>query len=169
MREFLYNLATDKTRGFFAGVLKLFLFVLSLVYGLFIRLLSWFRGLNPERLACKVISVGNITLGGTGKTVLVEYIARYLKCQGNKVAILSRGYKRISSRPNTQYPIPNPAVGGSASGGTQYLTMGDEPYMLSQKLGGIPIIVDADRIRGIKIAASSYQADTVILDDGFQQ
>jgi len=155
MQEYLYKLATDENRGFIAGIIKAFLFILSFIYGSVVRILILFSRLKPHRLNCKVISVGNITLGGTGKTSLVEYIARYLKQQGHKVAILSRGYKRRI----TQYAIRN----------TQYATMGDEPYMLSKKLGDIPVIVDANRIRGAKQAIKEYRVDTVILDDGFQQ
>jgi len=140
MSNLLYNLATDKYCGPLAAAPKFFLFLLSLVYGAVIRCLIFFSGLNQRKLGCKVISVGNITLGGTGKTVLVEYIARFLKGQGRKVAILSRGYKNA-----------------------------DEPQMLKQKLGDVPVIVDADRVRGAEHAIKDYGADIVILDDGFQQ
>ena len=155
MREFLYNLATDKSRGFLAGALKVFLFILSLIYGKIIRVLVWFYSLKPHRLNCKVISVGNITLGGTGKTVLVEYIARFLKSRGIRAAILTRGYKRKL----TAYSLQPTAVDN----------MGDEPYMLQSKLTDLPVIVDADRVHGAKKAIRDYAVDTVILDDGFQQ
>jgi tetraacyldisaccharide 4'-kinase len=102
-----------------------------------------------------VLSVGNITLGGTGKTILVEFIAKYLRQNGHNVAILTRGYKRKTSNFKLQT--------------SNYETMGDEPYMLFKKLGDTPIIVEADRIRGAKKAIKEHCADTVILDDGFQQ
>lgn len=154
MLNYLYNLATDKYRGIFFWPLKAILFLLSLIYGVVIRVLILFYRFRRSCLNCKVISVGNITLGGTGKTALVEFIARYLKGQGHKVAILSRGYKKP-----TPYTIHH----------TQYTVMGDEPYMLSEKLSGIPVIVDTNRIRAAKGAISDYSADTVIVDDGFQQ
>jgi len=156
MKEYLYNLATDKYGGLIPGIIKAFLFILSCIYGLVIKILILFYRLKPRRLNCKVISVGNITSGGTGKTSLVEYIARYLKEQGRKVAILSRGYKRIA------YSAPVLEC-------SSYEAMGDEPYMLSRNLGDIPVIVDADRIRAAKQAIKDYHVDTVILDDGFQQ
>jgi len=162
MKEYLYNLVTDRTRGFIPGILKLFLFILSLLYGLIIRFLIFFYCLKPARLGVRVISVGNITLGGTGKTSLVEYVAKYLKQKGHKVAILSRGYKRkITS--NEQPRLPD------GQGAASNETMGDEAYMLSIKLDRTPVIVDADRIRGARKAIKDYSADTLILDDGFQQ
>ncbi|MDD5167074.1 MAG: tetraacyldisaccharide 4'-kinase [Candidatus Omnitrophica bacterium] len=145
MKYFLYNLATDKYRGFFAAIFKFFLLLLSFIYGLIVRVLIFFNRLAVCRLDCKVISVGNITLGGTGKTSLVEFITRYLKEKGRKVAVISRGYKRKAA------------------------TMGDEPYMLSQKLGDVPVLVDPDRRRAAKQAEEKYGADTAILDDAFQQ
>lgn len=155
MRDYLYNLATERCGGLIASAIKFPLFILSLIYGAIVRILILFYCFNPRRLRCKVISVGNITLGGTGKTSLVEYIANYVKQQGRKVAILTRGYKRKI----TSYDL------GVAS----YEKMGDEPFMLAKKLGDIPVIVDADRIRSAKKAVEDYQVDTVILDDGFQQ
>lgn len=145
MKRYLYNLATDKSKGFIAGIIKVFLFALSLLYGLAVRTLSFMYSFKCQRINCKVISVGNITLGGTGKTPLVEVIAGYLKQQGHRVTILTRGYKRM------------------------HTAMGDEPYMLEMNLADIPVIVDADRIRSANRAIRDYDADTVILDDGFQQ
>jgi tetraacyldisaccharide 4'-kinase len=153
---YLYNLALDNSHGFFATLVKCILFIASFFYGLIVRILIWFHSLKkPSSLNCKVISVGNITWGGTGKTVLVEFIARYLKQKEHKIAILSRGYKK----PVTRYPLPV----------TRCETMADEPYMLSQKLSDVPIIADADRIRAAKKAIIEHAVDTVILDDGFQQ
>lgn len=140
MLNYLYNLATDKYNGFIPSCVKFFLFILSLIYGFIVRILIFVYGFVRFRPDCKVISVGNITLGGTGKTPLVEYIGRYLKTQGHKVAIVSRGYKT-----------------------------GDEPRMLEKNLKNIPVIVDADRKRAIKRALGDYGIDTVILDDGLQQ
>ncbi|MDD5730461.1 MAG: tetraacyldisaccharide 4'-kinase [Candidatus Omnitrophica bacterium] len=154
-KKYLYNLATDRSNGFGAGVMKILLFLLSLVYGLIIRMLILFQGLNRRSLRCKVISVGNITLGGTGKTCLVEFIAGYLKERGRSAAIISRGYKR------------RPA--GNPEDNKQYAAMGDEPFMLQSNLKDTPVIVDADRARAAAFAIGKYGADTVILDDGFQQ
>lgn len=154
--NYLYELATDRRQGPIAGLIKFFLFILSLLYGFSVRIAIFFMHLFSQRLGCKVISVGNITLGGTGKTLLVEYLARYLKNQGRQVTVLSRGYKR-----NTKHQIED-----SPSG---YPLMGDEPYMLTRKLSGVAVIVDSNRIRSARKAIEEYAADTVILDDGLQQ
>ncbi|MEK6727621.1 MAG: tetraacyldisaccharide 4'-kinase [Candidatus Omnitrophota bacterium] len=155
MKSYIYNLATDKSRGFFTGIIKLFLFILSFVYGLVVRILILIFHLFRYSPDCKVIGVGNITLGGTGKTALVEFLARFLKGQGKSIAIISRGYKRKAKV--------------SALSTMDYDFLGDEPYMLSKKLKGIPVIVEAQRIKGIKKAIKDYAVDTVILDDAFQQ
>jgi len=149
-----------------AGIARFFLFLLSLVYGLMVRVLIFLNRLFAGRLPCKVISAGNITLGGTGKTVLVEYIARYLKSQGKRVAILTRGYKRKVIRSARSEAKPPPGGPGHKVTSEE---MGDEPYMLQQKLKDIPVIVDSDRSRAAKRALDDFTCDTVILDDGFQQ
>ena len=156
MQEYLHNLATDREKGLLAGIFKVFLFALSLLYGLIAGILIFINKLQCRRLNVKVISVGNITLGGTGKTSLVEYLARYLKGQGHKVAILSRGYRR---------QFASSQVRKFAS----YETMGDEPYMLAMNLRDIPVIVNTDRITAARMALKDYGVDTVILDDGLQQ
>ncbi len=148
MFSHLYNLATDRYKGPVAGIAKSFLYFVSLIYGLIVRILIFIYRLKPYRLNCKVISVGNITLGGTGKTSLVALIARYLRQKGYKIAILSRGYRRKAT------------IGQN---------MGDEPYMLKMNLKDVPIIVDKNRIRAAKLAIHDYGVDTIILDDGFQQ
>ena len=155
IEPYFLAIATDKKQGFLASIIKFILYLLSLFYGLVIRTFIFYHGFWPYQAGCRVISVGNITLGGTGKTSLVEYIAKYLKSQGHKVAVLSRGYKRKI----TSYELRV----------TSYENMGDEPYMLSRNLKDIPVIVNKDRVEAIKKAVADFGVDTVILDDGFQQ
>ncbi len=152
---FLYSLATDKKNGFIAGVIKLFLLILSLLYGIAVNLLILSSSSRKAVLKCKVISIGNITLGGTGKTMLVEYVSSFLKESGIKFAIISRGYKRtLSAVAKNQFSIAQ---------------MGDEPYMLWKKLKDVPVIVDSDRINAADKAINEYKVNGVLLDDAFQQ
>ncbi|MBI4707425.1 MAG: tetraacyldisaccharide 4'-kinase [Candidatus Omnitrophica bacterium] len=155
LRDYLYDLATDRIKGPIPLLLKGFLYLFSFLYAIVVRGLIIFSRLRSFRLGCKVISVGNITLGGTGKTTLVQLIAEYLKSNGKNPAILTRGYKKL------------PKTADSSSG--QSLIMGDEPFMLQRNLTNIPVIVDSNRIHSAKKAIQDYKADTVILDDGFQQ
>jgi len=150
LREYLYNLVSAKTRGPLSSILRAFLFLLSLVYGLIVIILAGFYRKRPVRFAAKVISVGNITLGGTGKTAFVEYLAGKLNLQKKKIAILSRGYKRNLKRKGAQ-------------------AMGDEPAMLEKKLPFARVIVDKNRVNSAFKAINDYALDTLILDDGLQQ
>jgi tetraacyldisaccharide 4'-kinase len=105
------------------------------------------------KLNCKVISVGNITLGGTGKTPFVKMLARHFTQSGKKAVILIRGYKRKNL---ALYPVTlNPDV------------MGDEGYLLARDTG-VPVLVGRNRIKTAKVAIEKYHPDIVILDDGFQ-
>ena len=146
MRSYLLQLATDKRRDVLSRVLTFVLLLLSWLYGSVVRILSGVRRLKRHRIQCVVISVGNITLGGTGKTPLVELIAKRLKAYGHSVAVLSRGYQKAGLLP-----------------------MGDEPTMLAQRLPGVSVFVDSNRVRGAKRAIRENAVDTVLLDDGFQQ
>ncbi len=149
-KECLYNLATYKIKGPLAAFLRGFLFLLSLAYGLAVVILAFIYRISPLRLNAKVISVGNITLGGTGKTSFVEYLAGFLTREGKKTAILSRGYKRKVDKTGSQ-------------------GLGDEPAMLQNKFPQVPVIVDKDRVKAASRAIKDYAADTLILDDGLQQ
>jgi tetraacyldisaccharide 4'-kinase len=111
-------------------------------------------------LGAPTISVGNLTVGGTGKTPLVAYIARYLVGKGKRVAVLSRGY----SRKSRGFVL----VSDGESILTDVLTAGDEPYELAQDLHGAILAVDEKRGRAGKIVSQRFPVDVFILDDGFQ-
>lgn len=149
-REYLYNLVTGKIKGPIAVILREFLYVLSFAYGAVVIILAAYYRIKPKRLGAKVISVGNITLGGTGKTTFVEYLSGLLSARGAKVAVLSRGYHR------------NAAKSGAGS-------IGDEPAMLQKKLPDVGVVVDKNRIKAALKAIQDYAAQILILDDGFQQ
>ena len=170
MRDYLYDLVINKKRGLIAELLKIALFLLSFVYIFIITLVKLaysLRILRSVKFSCKVISVGNITLGGTGKTPFVKMLVKYLTQNGHKVAILIRGYKR--KQHNTQYAClagrQACLSGRQAIHNTQ--VMGDEGYLLAKDTG-VPVLVGGDRIKIGKEALERYRPDIIILDDGFQ-
>ena len=138
---------------------------LSLLYGAVTRTrLSLYRRgtFHTTRLDRPVISIGNITTGGTGKTPLVEYVARTLASQGKKVCILTRGYGRKD--PHLQV-IVSDGYGVLASPSEA----GDEPYLLATKLTGLAAVISsADRIAAGREAIKDFGTDCFVLDDGFQ-
>jgi tetraacyldisaccharide 4'-kinase len=125
--------------------------------------------LKPERLGATVISVGNITVGGTGKTPLVEYIARYLRRESHSVAILTRGYGRASSG---RLVLNNPRDASTASArikdSASYRDYGDEPLMLARALPDVPIVIDKRRYEAGLWAERELGSEVLILDDGYQ-
>ena len=142
------------------------------------RLFLYSKGIfRPHTLGCQVISVGNLTVGGTGKTPVVEVFARELAKEGRKVAILSRGYKK-EEPPFLQRSLDKvlfrelrrpPRV---VSDGKKLLLnsamSGDEPYMLASNLPDVAVLVDKNRIKSGRYAINKLGCDTLILDDGFQ-
>ncbi|MGI5870205.1 MAG: tetraacyldisaccharide 4'-kinase [Kiritimatiellia bacterium] len=128
-------------------------------------------------LGCQVISVGNVTVGGTGKTPMVEMLARELSREGRKVAILSRGYRK---REKTALQKLGDLFKGGASktpprivsDGRRLLLdsemSGDEPYMLATNLPNVVVLVDKDRVKSGRYAVRHFGCDTLLLDDGFQ-
>jgi tetraacyldisaccharide 4'-kinase len=105
-----------------------------------------------------VISVGNLTFGGTGKTPTVVALARDLVRMGRRPAVLTRGYKRLDDE---QQVVIGPDPRQAAA------EVGDEPLEIARRLPGVPVVVDADRVRG-GAEALRLGADVVLLDDGFQ-
>lgn len=138
---------------------------LSLLYGAVTRTrLSLYRRgtFQTTKLDRPVISIGNITTGGTGKTPLVEYVARLIAAQGKKVCILTRGYGRKD--PHLQV-IVSDGYGVLASPSEA----GDEPYLLATKLKGLAAVISsADRIAAGREAIKDFGTDCFVLDDGFQ-
>lgn len=117
--------------------------------------------LKQKRLPCKVLSVGNLTAGGTGKTPMACYVAEFLKGLNRKVAVISRGYGGSAQGP-----------GGIVSDGRATLMSveesGDEPQLLSSKLKGIPLVVGKDRYQSGMRAIGRFGAGILVMDDGFQ-
>lgn len=117
--------------------------------------------LKSQRLPVPVVSIGNLTLGGTGKTPMVRYVTRLLLDKGLRPAIVSRGY------------------GGKASGevnivsdGVRTLLLpdmaGDEPFMLAEALPGVPVLTGPERARVARQAIEEFGVNLIVMDDGFQ-
>ena len=115
-------------------------------------------------LPCRVISVGNITLGGTGKTPAVIQIAKVLQEQGKRVAVISRGYGRKNE--NEVLVVSDVSDGRSVKSDPRLY--GDEPVLIASSLPGVAVIVGADRYRAGQAALDHFKPDVLILDDGYQ-
>ncbi|MDF1741907.1 MAG: tetraacyldisaccharide 4'-kinase [Verrucomicrobiales bacterium] len=178
--KFAIDVILDRRQGFRAGALRGFLSGMSKLYeGVVSMRLMLYRNriLRERNLGCLVVSIGNLTVGGTGKTPVVEKFARSLQDGGRRVAILSRGYKsvkqpflkRLSAKMKGESEIDPPRV---VSDGKSLLldskTAGDEPYMLAANLKDVPVVVDKDRVKSGKHAIGELNCDTLILDDGLQ-
>jgi len=169
--QFAVDVILERRAGKRAGALRFVLQLLSIPYRGIVRArlrLYAARLLREHRLGCPVISIGNLTVGGTGKTPVVEKLAGELRDRGRNVAILSRGYKS-SRRRRRQGDGSHVRV---VSEGTALLldskTAGDEPFMLAKNLRGVAVVVDKDRVGcGIE-AVEKLGRDILILDDGLQ-
>ena len=134
---------------------------LSWIYGSIVRFRNWLFDIGVKKsksFALPVISVGNITVGGSGKTPHVEYLVRLLQDKV-KIAVLSRGYKRKSRG----YVL--------AEEDTEMKEIGDEPFQMHQKFPGIYVAVDAKRVRGIQHLQDDEETkdvEVILLDDAFQ-
>lgn len=177
--QFAIDVILDRRYGKRAALLRWFLYGLSWLFRGGVQTRLWLyrrRLIRNHSPACLVISVGNLTVGGTGKTPVVEMFARTLQDRGRRVAILSRGYK--SKRPPLLRRLQRKWLGLERSeprtvhDGTRVLLdsrlAGDEPYMLAKSLGDVIVLVDKDRVRAAKFAVKKYRCDTLILDDGMQ-
>ena len=138
-----------------------------------VRMLMYRIGLlRRYPLGIQVISIGNVTAGGTGKTPVTEIFARTLAAEGRKVAILSRGYRRKEAplwrRLFTQVVEPPLVVSDGRHVLLDSETGGDEPYMLASNLPGVAVVVDRNRVKAGRYAIKRLGCDTLILDDGLQ-
>lgn len=162
---YLYQLITQKKKDPLSFLLRLLLRGCSFLYYLTIKFALWAykRGIfSRYRLEPTVISVGNITWGGTGKTPLVEMLAKQLTADARKVAILSRGYKNRQQTTDKRQQMTGVEQRTTAK------EMGDEPYLLAKNLPQVPVLVGKDRVATGRKAIEEHGVDTIILDDGFQ-
>jgi len=162
--KYLEDVITKNQTGFISHIIRTGLLLLSWIGLIVVKLRRWLytKGILPgKKLPCKVISVGNIVVGGSGKTPAVIAIANMLKSNtGLSIGVLSRGYLSM---------IKGPAV---VSDGENILLepleAGDEPYLLAQNLCGIPVFIGKDRFRTGSMAFNKWKCQILILDDGFQ-
>ncbi len=163
--EALFHRIVSKDRKVRHVPVFLFLRAVSFFYGWAQTLRAWgYRSgiFRTRTLDCRTIGVGNLTLGGTGKTPMVLWIADALRRNGRKPAILSRGYGGASSAGVR-------VVGDGEKILSSCEEAGDEPFMMARRLPGVPVLTGRDRYRTGRYAIRQLGADTLILDDGYQR
>lgn len=141
------ELVSGRRPGWRAKLLRSGLRLIETPYALAMRLRNWRYDTGRaeiQRVDVPVISVGNLTLGGTGKTPLVVWIARWLRDRGVRVSLISRGYGAEKGRRN------------------------DEALELEQRLPDVPHLLDGDRAAAARIAIDELATQLILLDDGFQ-
>jgi tetraacyldisaccharide 4'-kinase len=179
LEQFAIDVILERRHGFRERTLRGILYALSFVYDRIVqfRLYLYRKRIFRERtLGCLVISIGNLTVGGTGKTPIVEKFARALQSGGRRVAILSRGYKSVAppskrswlERWRNENADPPRIVSDGKSLLLDSLTAGDEPYMLAHNLKDVIVLVDKDRVKSGLFAIDKWKVDTLLLDDGLQ-
>lgn len=141
------KIISRQRKGAIAFLLRVIFSIASICYGTVIMLRNFFYSVGifkTQKVNAIVISVGNITVGGTGKTPFVIWLCNFLKQQNISLAVLTRGYK------------------------AQRRTQTDEPAEIAENCLDVPIIINPDRVAGAKEAIEKYGAKVLILDDGFQ-
>jgi tetraacyldisaccharide 4'-kinase len=180
LETFLLEVIVEERRGKAHAVARTLLHGCSKIFHVLVKMRHFlydFRILRDSTLGVQVIAVGNLTVGGTGKTPVVEKFARELRDQGRNVAILSRGYRskppplhqRILNKIFLRDDTTPPRI---VSDGKSLLLdsemAGDEPYMLASNLKDVVVLVDKDRVKSGRYAIEKFGCDTLLLDDGFQ-
>ena len=162
--QYLFQVAHGPNPPFYGWILLGLLRLLSYLYEFgvrFILLLYKFGVLQTKKLNCCVISIGNITVGGTGKTPTAQKVARMVKDMGYRVVILNRGYRSNWDK----------ELGVVSDGQKIYMTAyeaGDEAYLMAKTLPGIPVVIGKDREVTGQYAVDKLGAQVIIMDDGYQ-
>ncbi len=180
LETFVLEVIFEERRDWKANFTRALLFGSSKLFQVAVKIRRWlynFRILRDKTLGVQVIAIGNLTVGGTGKTPVVEKFARELRDAGRNVAILSRGYRskpaplhqRLVNKILLREDQTPPRV---VSDGKSLLLdsemAGDEPYMLASNLKDVVVLVDKDRVKSGRYAIEKFGCDTLLLDDGFQ-
>jgi tetraacyldisaccharide 4'-kinase len=180
LETFVLEVIFDERRGKRAAIVRSLLYLCSKLFQAGVKIRRFLynvRILRDSTLGVQVIAIGNLTVGGTGKTPVVEKFAGVLRDQGRTVAILSRGYRskppplhewllnKIFFRNDT---TPPRVVSDGKSLLLDSEMAGDEPYMLASNLKDVVVLVDKDRVKSGRYAIEKFGCDTLLLDDGFQ-
>ncbi len=162
--QYIFQLAYGPDTNFPGWLLLSALRMMSYLYefGVDCKLALYNSGLlKKEKLPCCVISIGNITVGGTGKTPTAQKMAAMIKEMGYKVVILNRGYRSHWGR----------EIGVVSNGNKIFMTAyeaGDEAYLMAKTLPGIPVIIGKNRAVTGRYAVEKLGAEVIIMDDGYQ-
>lgn len=162
--QYLIQLSHGEDSGILDWCVLAFLRVLSVLYeaGVRLKLFCYNAGIVPRtKLDCCVISIGNITVGGTGKTPTAQKVALMIQKLGYRVVILNRGYRSHWEE----------KIGVVSDGKKIYMTAyeaGDEAFLMAKQLPGIPVVIGKERAITGQFAVDKFKAEVIILDDGYQ-
>ena len=162
-KTFNLVLAEDR-RSIGITTLRIIATLLAWPYGRLVKLRNFVFDcgiLRAQKPDCRVISVGNLVVGGTGKTPMVLWLARFLSKEGLRVAIVSRGYR-------SEHTGGLLVVSDGHRIQTDVRFSGDEPQLLARRLPSIPVLCSTKRAVAVDAAIEKFKSDVVILDDGFQ-
>ena len=161
MRALIEDIVYDRTKG--PALLRFVLRALSVGFRLVVSCRNFLytkQLIKSKDVACRVVSIGNLTVGGTSKTPVVIKTVELLQSIGCSVAVVSRGYKRKGSG---HFVV---------SDGESFIACpedaGDEPHIIASSLTGVPVVVGKDRYRAAEYACSHFRPDVIVLDDAFQ-
>ena len=181
IEQYFIEIIRERRKAPFDSFVKGLLFVASRFYLRAINTRIWLydnRVIRYRAIGCLVVSIGNLTCGGTGKTPIVEIFARTLSQKGRRVAVLSRGYRSKDKRGffeklrkrlfSKKMEVPPRVVSDGKNLLHDSITAGDEPYMLASNLKDVAVLVDKDRVKSGLYAIDEFGTDVLILDDGFQ-
>ena len=178
--QYFLELIIGKRKSPKDQLMLLLLFVISRFYRAVVQFRMWLydkRIIRNRAIGCLVVSIGNLSCGGTGKTPVVEVFAKTLSHKGRKVAVLSRGYrskqrslwvKMTQKFSSKKMEVPPKVVSDGKNLLLDSAYAGDEPYMLANNLTDVVVLVDKDRVKAGLYAIDEFGTDTLIMDDGFQ-
>ena len=180
VETFILQVIFEERRDWRANLTRAALFAGSKIFQVLVIVRRWLynvRILRDKTLGVQVIAIGNLTVGGTGKTPVVEKFARELRDAGRNVAILSRGYRSKPVPLHTKFfnkillredQTPPRIVSDGKSLLLDSNMAGDEPYMLASNLKDVVVLVDKDRVKSGRYAIEKFGCYILLLDDGFQ-